>query len=120
MSFKQGLFNRDTMMVKFGGERSVDKNRFTALAIKVPDFNYTVTERADAGGGWYYNHTETVTRTENNAYIIIRDNIVIGWMTPSCGYWHNLKTDLYPMDWHGTRYQIKEFAEKYLRQVHTS
>jgi len=110
-SFKQGLFNLETLEVTFGGPLSVDKNRFVAKAIKVPDFTYTTKETADAGGGWHYGYKEDVTRTETNAYIIVRDNEVIGWMTPDHYYWRNNKTDLYPLDWKGTRKPIKDFAE---------
>jgi hypothetical protein len=113
MTFKQGLFNRDTLEVTFGGPLSVDKNRFVAKAIKVPDFNYTTKETADAGGGCSYGYKEEVTRTENNAYIIVRENEVIGWMMPDHYYWQENKTSLYPLDCKGTKKPVKEFAESY-------
>jgi hypothetical protein len=111
MTFKQGLFNRDTLQVTFGGLLSVDKNRFIAQAIKVPDFTFSTKETADAGGGCHYGYKETVTRTETNAYVIVRNDVVIGWMTPSFHYWQNHKTDLYPLDWKRTNGAIKQFAE---------
>ena len=113
MTFKQGLFNRETLEVTFGGPLSVDKNRFVAQAVKVPDFTYRTKETADAGGGWHYGYKEMVERKETNAYIIIHDGVVIGWMTPSHHYWRDRKTDLYPMDWKATKGAIKQFAESY-------
>lgn len=111
MTFKQGLFNRDTLEVTFGGPLSVDKNRFVAQAVKVPDFTYTHRGREDAGGGCYYNNWVTTEITEKNTYLILKDGKVIGWMMPCHYYWQTQKSSLYPMDWKGTKSQVKQFAE---------
>lgn len=78
---KAGYFKHDTLTVEFGGELSKPHNRFTAKAIKVPDYKYTVREREDAGGGWY-GAMEENEYTETNEYIIVRDGVFMGVMHP--------------------------------------
>jgi hypothetical protein len=94
---KQGYFDYDTLTVKFGGALSTPQNIFTAQAVKVPDFNYTYKEREDAGGGAYYNNWVTITKTVNNAYIILKEDKVIGWMIPYAAC-HKIKSELRSLD----------------------
>lgn len=84
----KGFIDFNTMRVKFGGELSKPHNNLTAEAIKIPPFEYQVTERADAGGGCYYNYSETVTRTEDNMYAIVKDGLCIGVMVAYSGNTH--------------------------------
>lgn len=112
---KRGVFDFDTLTVKFGGELSKPENVFTAQAVKVPKFKYTTMEQADAGGGCYYGYKEEVEHTEDNAYIIIRDGSVIGWMIP---YHWGIKSELFSLDEKHTRSQIRKFAKQYQNQTH--
>jgi hypothetical protein len=107
--FRKGAFDFDALIVKFGGDKSKPENIFTATAIKVPDFTYTVMEKEDAGGGWYYENKVAVEYRVNNAYIIMRNNEIIGWMRP---YEWETKSDLFLLDWKLTNQQIKDFAKK--------
>lgn len=106
---KRGYFNYDTLTIEFGHEKSKPENRFTAHAIQVPPFKYTYKEREDAGGGCYYNNWETVTKTIDNVYIILRDNHVIGWMMPYAAC-HNIKSELRSLEEKCTWKQVKKFA----------
>lgn len=106
---KYGYFNKDTMTVQFGGERSKPENRFMATAIKVPVFKYTVQERESLGNGWY-GGMETVEYTEDTAHIIFKDGALIGWM--KC--WHMRGDYLWMME--TAPKQVKQFAEKYLKE----
>lgn len=114
--FKKGLFDHDTLTVKFGGEHSKPENMFIATAVKVPDFKYKRYERADAGGGCYYDYKEWNEYEQNNAYVILRDNEVIGWMQPTHKCHGPIKDDLYPLDWKYTDKPIKDFAAKFITQ----
>jgi hypothetical protein len=109
---KQGYFDYDTLTVKFGGALSTPKNIFTAQAVKVPAFKYTYREREDAGGGAYYNRWETITKTVDNAYIILREGKVIGWMIPYAAC-HNMKSELRSLDEKCTFKEIISFANKF-------
>lgn len=109
--FLKGFFDYDTLTVKLGSELSTKTPLRIAKAIKVPDFKYTMKEKADAGGGAYYSYSEVNEYTERNAYIIMYNNEVIGWMNPYAAC-HKIKSDLYPMDWKHTRKQIRDFANK--------
>lgn len=105
---KKGLFNWDDLTVRFGGELSVPKNIFTAKAIKVPDFKYRVRERESLGNGWYGN-METNEYTEDNLYIIIKDDICIGTMRAMAG--ERSKRDLTPLSkW--TSKEVYNFLDK--------
>lgn len=106
-NFVKGFFNFDDLTVKLGSELSKKNPLIIAKAIKVPDFTYKTMEQADAGGGCHYGYKEEVTRTERNAYIIIHNNDVIGWMSPD----RDIKSDLYPLDWKHTMQPIREFAK---------
>lgn len=108
--FKKGLFDHETLTVKFGGEHSKPENIFTATAIKVPDFKYKRYETADAGGGWSYCYKEWNEYTQTNAYLILKEGEVIGWMNPYAPC-HNIKSDLYPLDWKYTDQPIKDFSQ---------
>jgi hypothetical protein len=112
-TFVKGFFNYENLTVTLGSELSTKNPLKIATAIKVPDFTYTSMETADAGGGWSYGYKEEVTRTERNAFIIIYNNEVIGWM---CPYRGNIKSDLYPIDWKHTRKPIRDFAETLIPQ----
>lgn len=107
--FLKGFFDYDTLTVKLGSELSTKNPVRIAKAIKVPDFKYTVKEKADAGGGYYYGYSEENEYMERNAYIIVYNNEVIGWMNPYAAC-HKIKSDLYPLDWKHTRKQIRDFA----------
>lgn len=107
--FKLGFFDYNTLTVKFGGELSKPENRFVAQAIKVPPFKYTYKEREDAGGGAYYNNYITITDVIDNAYLILRDGVVIGWMLPYAAC-HNMKSELRPLEWKHTFKEILDFA----------
>lgn len=103
---KKGWFDHNTLTVKFGGENSTPENIFTAQAVKVPEFKYTYREREDAGGGAYYNNWVTITETVSNAYIILREGKVIGWMMPYSPC-HNIKSELREFD----KYTFKEVID---------
>lgn len=105
---KKGWFDHVTLTVKFGGEKYTPENIFTAQAVKVPTFTFTYREREDAGGGAYYNRWETITKDVDNAYIILRDGKVIGWMMPYSPV-HNIKSELRPLDECGHK-QVIDFA----------
>lgn len=107
---QRGYFDHDTLTVTLGSELSKKNPLTIAKAIKVPDFKYTVKERADAGGGCYYGYSEVNEYTEKNAYIIVKDDKVLGWMNPYAAC-HKIKSDLYPLDWKYTRKQIRDFAQ---------
>jgi hypothetical protein len=107
-----GLFDFDTLTVRFGGTHSKPENVFTAQAIKVPDFKYITMEQADAGGGCYYSYKEPVEHTQRNAYIIIKDNEVIGWMDPYKG----MKSELLAITGHARMLAIKNFALKWEKE----
>lgn len=106
---KKGVFDFETNTVKFGGEKSKSENIFICNAIKVPEFKYTTMEQADAGGGCYYGYKEQVEHTENNAYLILRDGKIIGWMRP---YHWKIKSDLFLIDEKFTPHPIKNYAHK--------
>lgn len=112
---KKGRFDFDTLTVKFGGEMSKPENRFTAQAIKVPDYVIKVMERADAGSGCYYTYKEEVEYEIKNAYIIVREYLVrsekeiMGWIRPMR---YEELTDLLPIDWKHTDHQVKKFAKE--------
>ncbi len=78
---KSGLFNHDTLTVNFGGPLSVEKNKFTASAIKVADYKYKRRERESLGNGWY-GGTEVNEYEQTNEYLIHRDGKVLGIMNP--------------------------------------
>lgn len=78
---KQGLFDWQTMTVKFGGALSKPHNIFTATAIKIPDYKYKVKERESLGNGWY-GSMEINEYEETNLYVIIKDGVCIGQMRP--------------------------------------
>jgi len=107
--FRKGALNAETLTVQFGGEHSKPENIFTAKAVKVPDFKYTVMEQEDAGGGCYYNGKIPVEYTEKNAYLVVRGNEIIGWMRQDMT---DFKKDLYPLDWKHTWQAVRDFAEK--------
>jgi hypothetical protein len=107
---KVGKFDYDTLTVKFGGELSKPENIFTAQAIKVPIFKYSYREREDAGGGAYYNNWVTITKEVDNAYIILRDNNIIGWMIPYAAC-HNIKSELRSLDECALK-EVIDFAKK--------
>lgn len=111
--FLKGFFNYEDLTVKLGSELSKKNPLTIAKAMKVPDFTYTSMEQADAGGGCHYGYKEEVTRTERNAYIIVKDNKVLGWMNP----YRDMKSDLYPLDWKHTRKQIRDFAKTLNLQI---
>ena len=90
---QRGYFDWETLTVSFGHEKSKPENRFIAYAIKVPKFEYTYKEREDAGGGCYYNSWVTVTKEIDDAFLILRDGVVIGQMLPYAPC-HNIKSDL--------------------------
>lgn len=92
-SKRQGLFDHETLKVEFGHTLSKPENRFFAEAIKVPDYNYTVRERSDEGGGCY-GSMELNEYTEKNEYMIVRDGVLIGLMKPYHKM-HNIKSDLW-------------------------
>lgn len=114
--FIKGFFNYDNLTVKLGSELSKKNPLTIAKAIKVPDFKYTVKEKADAGGGWYYGYSEYNEYTEKNAYIIIKDDKILGWMNPYAAC-HKIKSDLYPLDWKYTREPIRDFAKSLNLQI---
>lgn len=87
--------HRDLLTVNFGGPMSKDKNIFTAKAIKVPDYKYTIRERESLGNGWYGQGFEERTVTEDNLYVIIKDGECIGQMNPY-DYRSNIKSELRP------------------------
>lgn len=105
----KGYFDWDTLTVHFGGQQSKPENIYTANAIKVPDFKHTIMEKADAGGGAYYSYKEPVEYEVNNAFIILRDGVIIGWMR---AYKDIKKPDLLPIDWKHTPGPVKSFAHK--------
>lgn len=109
--FEKGRFCHDTLTVKFGHESSKKKPPVIAQAVRVPTFKYKVMERADAGGGCYYSYSEEVEYVENNAYIILKDGQIIGWMKP---YYKgdDIPIELWPLDWYLTNFQIRKFAAK--------
>lgn len=109
IQFVKGFFDYETLTVKLGSELSKKNPLIIAKAVKVPDFKYKVKEPADAGGGCYYGYNEVNEYTETNAYIIMKDNEILGWMNPHAAC-HKIKSDLYPLDWKHTRIQIKNFA----------
>lgn len=78
--YPRGLFIWETLTVQFGGDLSKPENKFTAKAVKVPDFKHTVMERADAGGGSYYSYKEPVEYRIDNAFIILKGSEILGWM----------------------------------------
>jgi hypothetical protein len=106
---QRGLFDYNTLTVSFGHEKSKPENRFIAQAVKVPAFNHTYREREDAGGGCYYNNWETITKEIDNAYVILRDGVAIGWMMPYAPC-HNIKSDLRLLEDKHTFKAIKDFA----------
>lgn len=108
----RGYFNYDTLTIAFGHEKSKPENRFIANAVKVPKFNHSYREREDAGGGCYYNSWETVTKEVDNAYIILRDGVVIGWMIPYAAC-HNIKSELRSLDEKHTFTAVKHFAQTF-------
>lgn len=109
-NFKKGYFDHNSLTVKFGNEYCKPEHRFIADAIKVPDYKYQVYERADAGGGCYYGYKEWNEYTQKNAYIIIRNGEIIGWMNPYHG--GTIKSELYPFSYKFTHEKIKEFARQ--------
>lgn len=94
---KFGYFNKQLLTVRFGGPLSKPENRFDCTAVKAPSYKYKVRERADAGGGCYYSYFEVNEYTEDNAYLIFRDGVLIGYMTPY-GSGDEIRCDLYPMN----------------------
>lgn len=106
----RGYFNHDDLTVSFGHEKSKPGNRFIAQAVKVPTFTHTYKEREDAGGGCYYNSYVTVTEEVDNAYIILREGAVIGWMIPYPPCDH-IRSDLRLLEEKHTFKAVKEFAE---------
>lgn len=111
---KQGLFNRETLIVKFGGPLSKPHNIFDAIAIKVPDYTYSKMEQECLGNGWKSVSKHKVIYTQDNAYIIIKDNVCIGYMIPyRCG---KIKNYLIPIGI-DTPKQIKNFIDKYYEAV---
>lgn len=105
---KKGLFDLETLTVKFGNEKSKPEFVFTAQAIHVPSFEYQVYEREDAGGGWY-GQKEWVTKTASYEYLIVKDGVCIGvfhhpYMTGS------IKSELYPIT-DKTHIQIRKFFQ---------
>ena len=79
---KQGYFNHETLEVSFGGELSKPHNIFTAKAIKIPSFSFINKHKECLGNGWYSTKTITETIIVNNLYLIIKENKVIGTMSP--------------------------------------
>lgn len=93
---KKGVFDYETLTVKFGGESSKPEFRFIASSIRVPTYTYHTREREDAGGGWYGSKCETVERKADHVYLIIKDGICIGVMYHP--YHFNIKSSLCPLD----------------------
>lgn len=114
-SFKKGLFNPETLTVKFGGPLSKPESVFEAKAVKVPDYKILVRERESLGGGWY-GAMETIEKIVTDSYLILREGKIIGCMISPYHPKHNIKTDLLPMDYGGVHAPIKIFAEKYTNQ----
>lgn len=92
---KKGVFNYETLTVDFGGVMSKPEFAFTAKAIHVPPYKYTVREREDAGGGWY-GAMETVTKTADRVYLIVKGETCIGVMYHP--YHFGIKTNLLPVE----------------------
>lgn len=76
---KRGYFNYDTLQVRFGGKNTDPEFVIEAKAIHVPPYQYTVKERESLGGG-YYGSMETNTYTEERAFLIVKENVCIGYM----------------------------------------
>jgi hypothetical protein len=94
--YKQGLFDKDTLTVKFGGEHSKPEFIFTAQAILVPVYKQSFYERTDEGGGWY-GAKEWVEHEFANDYLITFNGVCIGIMyNPYVT--HRIKTSLLPID----------------------
>lgn len=102
---KKGLFDKNTLNVKFGGEYSKPEFIFTAKAILVPEYKFSYYEREDAGGGWY-GPKMWVEHSFANDYLIVYNNVCIGIMFNP--YTQDIKTPLFPFD-KKTRKPIVDF-----------
>lgn len=106
---RQGLFDHDTLTVKFGGPKTPEDKKFVATAIKVPPYTYSYKERESLGGGWY-GATQTVTDIEDNEYIIIKDGFCIGTMNPYSKAHKDIKSVLMPIS-KRTHNKVMEFIK---------
>lgn len=106
--YQMGLFDEGTMTVQFGGEHSKPEKIFTARAIKIPDFEYRVYEREDAGNGWY-GSKQWNTYIEKFAYLILRDGQPIGFMRQP--YVQKIKTPLLELDDKYVTHEMKQFLK---------
>lgn len=112
-----GLFDYEALTVKFGGEKSKPEFIFIAQAIKIPDFEYKVYEREDAGNGWY-GAKDWFTYTEKYAYLIVRDGIPIGFMRHP--YNGNIKTPLIPIGGKYITPEMNQFLANYKKRACTT
>ena len=46
--------------------------------IKIPQYGYSYKERESLGNGWYSDSKTTVTAIQNNDYLVVLDNKVLG------------------------------------------
>lgn len=95
IALKQGLFDKETMTVRFGGPLSKSEFLFTAKAIHCPKYSEKRLEREDAGGGWY-GEKVLVTKVYDRNYLIVRDGVCIGVMYNP--YIIGIKSKLHPIN----------------------
>lgn len=76
---KQGVFDKQNMLIHIGGVLSKPENIYDLQVVKMPDFTISYKERESLGNGWYGSTMETITKTIDNCYIVIKDNKPFGY-----------------------------------------
>lgn len=75
MKQKHGFVNLEKMEIRI--DFNINTN---CKLVKIPPFNYSYTERESLGNGWYRSSKETINATQENAYLVLHDEVIIGFV----------------------------------------
>lgn len=108
MSLPKCYFNYSTLIAKVGNSY---KGYEELKCVQVTPFTKQVEQRESLGGGWY-GSMETVTKTFDRYFIIIKDNKPFGVLLEPYHEIHNIKSDIHPLDCKWFHQEIKSFILK--------
>lgn len=108
MSLPKCYFNYSTLIAKVGNS---NKGYQELKCVQVTPFTKQVKERESLGGGWY-GSTETVTKTFDRYFIILKDNKPYGVLLEPYHEVTRIKSDIHPLDCKWLATEIKSFILK--------
>ena len=108
MSLPKCYFNYSTLIAKVGNSY---KGYEELKCVQVPAFTKQVKERESLGGGWY-GSMETVTKTFDRYFIILKDDKPYGVLIEPYHEVTSIKSDIHPLDCKWFHQEIKSFILK--------